>query len=170
MNILESWKSKIIFGYYCHPAFVEPEMPDAGFSVRLFANGAMLYQTYSLNIKSEPSIVQSDRVTLREGTMSRITRTLAGYAKEIDALPGYTDNGSNDGSFCDFVFCGKYVSSLNIRRADPAEVMQDNPEYYEKYCFDMADESTILDIVHTGRNGNGMQVHTLFECAPSYPL
>ena len=146
MNILEIWKSKILFGYYCHPAFAAPETEDAGFSVRLFANGTVIYQTYSSDIKSEPSIRQSGRVTLGEGTVSRITRALAGYAKEIDELPEYTNNGSCDGTCYDFVFCGKFVSSLNIQRTDLSEVMLNQPEHYEKYRFDMADENTVLDI------------------------
>ena len=146
MNILETWKSKIIFGFYKHPAFICPEMQNAGFSVRLFANGTVIYQTYSLDAKCQPSIIISDRAVLSEDTISRITRILAGYAKEIDALPEYTNNGSCDGTFYDFVFCGKYVSTLNIQRTDPSEVMRDNPEYYEKYRFDMADENIILDI------------------------
>lgn len=146
MNILETWKSKIIFGFYNHPAFVSPEKENGGFSVRLFANGTVIYQTYSLNIKCEPIIQVSGRVTLHEDTVSRITRTLAGYSKEIDDLPEYTNNGSCDGTFYDFVFCGKFLSSLNIRRTDPLEVMQREPEYYEQYRFDMADENTILDV------------------------
>jgi hypothetical protein len=146
MNILKTWKDKTIFGFYRYPAEEWCEMEDAGFSVRLFANGTLIYQTYSLDRKREPTIKISGRVTLSEGTMSRITRVLAGYAKEIDALSEYTNNGSHEGSFYDFVFCGKYVSTLNIQRKDLSEVMRDHPEYYEKYRFDMADENTILDV------------------------
>ena len=146
MNILEAWKSKIIFGFYNHAAFAAPEAENGGFSVRLFANGTVLYQTYSLNAKCEPTIKESDRAVLSDGTVSRITRALAGYSKEIDALPEYTNNGSYDGTFYDFVFCGKYVSSINIQRTDLSEVMRENPDYYEKYRFDIADENTILDI------------------------
>ena len=146
MNILKIWKDKIIFGFYHYPAFVCPEMENAGFSVRLFANGTVIYQTYSLNIKSEPVIKTSGRMILGENTVSRITRTLAGYANEIDALPEYTNNGSCDGTFYDFVFCGKYVSTLNIRHTDLPEIIRDDPGYFEKFRFDMADENTVLDI------------------------
>ena len=107
MNILETWKNKIIFGYYHHPAFIRPEREDAGFSVRLFANGTLLYQTYCLNVKCEPTILASGRATLYEVSVSRITRFLAGDAREIDALPEYTNNGSCDGAFYDFVFIRK---------------------------------------------------------------
>ncbi|MBQ9901515.1 MAG: hypothetical protein IJM51_03905 [Clostridia bacterium] len=146
MNILKTWKKKLLFGFYIFPAMQSPEMEDAGFSLRLFPNGTVIYQTYRLNSKGEPVIKESGRVTLGENTVSRIARTIAGYAKEIDALPEYTNNGSCDGNIYDFVFCGKYVSTLNIQRTDPSKVMQDNPAYYEKYRFDMADENTILDI------------------------
>jgi hypothetical protein len=146
MNILKTWKGKTVFGFYQYPAEEWCEMEEAGFSVRLFANGTLIYQTYSLNRKREPIIKISDRVILSEGTVSKITRVLAGYAKEIDALSEYTNNGSHDGTFYDFVFCGKYVSTLNIQRTDPAEVMRNRPEYYEKYRFDMADENTVLDV------------------------
>lgn len=146
MNILEIWKNKIIFGYYKSPAFLYPDMENAGFSVRLFANGTVIYQTYCLDAKCQPTIKTSGRATLTEDTVSRITRALAGYAKEIDDLPEYTNNGSCDGAYYDFVFCGKYISTLNIQRTDLTEVMERNPEYYEKYRFDMADENTILDI------------------------
>ena len=146
MNILETWKNKIIFGYYHHPAFIRPEREDAGFSVRLFANGTLLYQTYCLNVKCEPTILASGRATLSEVSVSRITRILAGYAREIDALPEYTNNGSCDGAFYDFVFSGKFVSTLNIQRTDFAEIMQEHPMYYEKYRFDRADENLILDV------------------------
>ena len=146
MNILETWKNKIIFGFCLQPSFVRGDMPDAGFSLRLFANGTIIYQTYYLDVKCQPTIKTSGRAELSGDTMSKITRALAGYAKEIDALPEYTNNGSCDGNFYNFVFSGKYVSALNIQRTDPAEVMADNPGYYEKYRFDMADENTILDI------------------------
>ena len=146
MNILKNWKDKIIFGFYNCPAETWNEKQDAGFSVRLFANGTVIYQTYYLDAKSQPTIKLSGRATLSEDTMSKITRILAGYAKEIDALPEYTNNGPCDGTFYNFVFCGKYVSTLNLKRTAPSEVMQNNPDYYEKYRFDLADENTILDI------------------------
>ena len=146
MNILKSWKKKILFGYYCYPAEEWPEMENAGFSVRLFANGTLIYQTYSLDRKREPVIATSQRLCLNENSVSKISRIIAGYSKEIDVLPEFTSNGSYDGTFYDFVFCGKYVSSLNIKRTDAVDVMLDNPEYYEKYRFDMADENIILDI------------------------
>ena len=146
MNILEIWKEKILFGFYNYPTFVHPEMEDAGFSVRLFANGTVIYQTYCLDAKCQPTIKTSGRATLSESTVSKITRALAGYAKEIDELPEYTNNGSCDGTFYDFVFSGKYISTLNIQRTDPSEVMRNNPAYYEKYRFDMEDENTILDV------------------------
>lgn len=146
MNVLKNWRKKLLFGFYMYPSEEWPEMEDAGFSVRLFANGTVIYQTYMLNIKRDPTILLSRRVKLSGDTVSRITRTLAGYAREIDALPEFTNNGSFDGSFYDFVFCGKYISSLNIRRTDMLDAISFYPDYYEKYRFDMADENTILDI------------------------
>ena len=146
MNILEAWKNKIVFGFYHHPVAVWPEMEDAGFSVRLFANGTLLYQTYCLNVKCEPTVAVSGRAALGGDSADRIARILAGYAKEIDALPAFTSNGSRDGTFYDFVFRGQYVSSSGIQRTDLSAIMRDNPEYYEKYRFDMEDENTILSI------------------------
>ncbi len=146
MNILKIWKDKIIFGFYNPPAEIWEEMEDAGFSVRLFADGTLIYQSYSLDRKLKPSIKKSGRLILNDDTVGKITRILAGYTKEIEALPEYTNNGSNGGSFYDFVFCGKYVSSINIQRTDALDIMRENPERYEKYHFDMADENIILDI------------------------
>lgn len=146
MNILRNWHHKILFGYYTYPSFEWTKMDDAGFSVRLFADGTIIYQTYSLDVKRLPVIKSSRRVTLCAETVGKITRILAGYAKEIDTLPEFTNNGSYDGSFNDFVFSGKYVSSLNIWRTDVMDISRDYPDYYEKYRFDMADENTVLDI------------------------
>lgn len=146
MNILKIWKKKIIFGYYLYPSFEWPDMENAGFSVRLFANGTLVCQTYSLNRKREPTVKNSRMLKISEDSVSSITRILAGYAKEIDALPEFTNNGSCDGCFNEFVFCGKYVSSLNINRTDLTDVMLDDPKCYETFRFDMTDENTILDI------------------------
>lgn len=146
MNILKSWKTKVLFGYYTYPAEEWRDMEDAGFSFRLFADGTVLVQTYSLDCKRDPRVIRSERIALPEETVGKITRILAGYAKEIQALPEFTDNGSCDGTFYDFVFSGQYISSLNIQRTDMVDVILDNPEYYEKYRFNMADENMILDI------------------------
>ena len=146
MNILDVWKNKILFGYYVHPLFVGAGWEDAGFSVRLFPNGTVIYQTYSLSEKFEPTIKCSGRATVSENTINQIKRILAGYAKDISALPEFTDNGSCDGSFYDFVFGGKLVSTLNIRRTDLTKEMLSDPGYYERYRFAMADENTVLDI------------------------
>lgn len=146
MNILKNWKTKIIFGYYTYPAAEWREMEEAGFSFRLFADGTVIVQTYSLNVKREPTIRNSERTSLSEETVGKIARVLAGYAKEIEALPEFTDNGSFDGTFYDFVFSGKYVSTLNIQRTDMVDIILDNPEYYEQYRFNMADENMILDL------------------------
>ncbi len=146
LNILAIWKKKILFGYYYYPAYEYPEMTDAGFSVRLFANGRLICQTYSLNRHKEPVTKQSCSADLSENTVGKISRILAGYAKEIDALPEMTSNGSCEGAFNDFAFCGQYVSCINITRTDPEKVRRTDPRHYRMYQFDMADENTVLDI------------------------
>ena len=146
MNILKNWQSKLLFGYYNYPAEEWMEMEDAGFSLRLFADGTVIAQTYSLDVKRNPTILRSERACLSGETVGKITRVLAGYAKEIGALPESTFNGSLDGEFHDFVFGGKYISTLNIRRTDRMDVMRDNPAYYEDYRFNMENENIILDI------------------------
>lgn len=145
-NILQIWKKKILFGYYCSPAVVFPEMENAGFSFRLFPNGRVIWQTYFLNRKKGPMVKHSGMMDISEDSVSKISRILAGYAKETDDFPEFINNGTCDGSFNDFVFCGKFVSLLNIRYNDMAQVMRENPKYYEEFRFDMADENKVLAI------------------------
>lgn len=132
----------VLFGYWCVPSYGYFGKGDGGFSVKVYADGRIVHNTYIFSriVKTETEYkISKDSVAAIETLMEE-------YQTDIDSFDEHLDNGSCDGMGNFFIFNGKQIITWNIDLgyADEDELKKNNPSYYEKYLPVVKQENGIL--------------------------
>ena len=139
MSILHD---KWIFEYRSSKGYGCVGMPD-GSSISIDDSGNVVKRYYAVGVEKP----RRQRLLAKQPELAqKISAIINQHLEELKAIPDELNNGTLDGSYDSFQFEEKRIGAWQIRRADPAEVQQENPQYYEKYKDNIAHENLVLEI------------------------